>query len=122
VKFLIDKNASFRICSVLEAAGHEAVHVDSLNMATAEDVDILERARSDESVVISSDADFGALLAAQRATSPSVILTRTVSRLSGPDLARLILANLDAFVDALQEGVIVAIGTHGIRLRRLPLR
>jgi Domain of unknown function (DUF5615) len=45
VKFLIDNNISRRICSHLEAAGHEAVHVGALSMADADDGEILEHAR-----------------------------------------------------------------------------
>lgn len=122
MKFLIDKNVSYRICPHLEAAGHEAAHVDSLALAAAEDVEILEHARADAAVIVSADTDFGTLLAAQRAASPSVILTREVSTLPAAELAVLLLANLESVADALAAGAVVAIGRRGIRVRRLPLR
>lgn len=122
MKFLIDQNISHRLCPHLEAAGHDAVHVDSLSMAQAEDIEILEYARSASLVIISSDTDFGTLLAFQRATSPSVILTREVSTLAATDLANLLLSNLKAFSAALEKGAVVAIGRRGIRVRQLPLR
>jgi predicted nuclease of predicted toxin-antitoxin system len=104
VKFLIDNNISRRICPHIEAAGHEAVHVEALSMADADDDEILERARESGAVVVSSDTDFGVLLAFQRATSPSVILTREVSTLRPAGLADLIVANLPSFADALEKG------------------
>jgi predicted nuclease of predicted toxin-antitoxin system len=72
VRFLADKNISYRLCAVLDNAGHEAAHVDQFSLGAAEDAAILDFARSGEWVVVSSDTDFGTLLAAQRATTPSV--------------------------------------------------
>lgn len=43
MRFLLAKNVSSRPDSELEAAGHDAVHVDDLGMADADDVDILRR-------------------------------------------------------------------------------
>jgi len=122
VKFLVDQNLSTRLCTYLDDAGHEAVHVEELSLSMAEDVEILERARTDASVIISSDTDFGMLLAAQRASSPSVVLTREVSTLPASDLAKVLLMNLETFAADLEAGAIVAISPRGIRIRRLPLR
>jgi predicted nuclease of predicted toxin-antitoxin system len=83
VRFLLDNNVSYRLCPLLEAAGHEAVHVGSLSMAEAEDIDILEHARSTASVIISSDTDFGTLLAFQRATSRYIGLELLTERQCG---------------------------------------
>jgi predicted nuclease of predicted toxin-antitoxin system len=44
VKFLVDQNLSTRLCTHLDDAGHEAVHVEELALSMAEDVEILERA------------------------------------------------------------------------------
>jgi predicted nuclease of predicted toxin-antitoxin system len=90
-------------------------------MHEAEDVEIMECARSELRVIISSDTDFGMLLAAQRADAPSVILTRAVSAMPAAQLAQLLLANLDALRPALEAGAVVAVSPCGIRVRRLPL-
>lgn len=122
MRFLADKNISYRLCALLDSAGHESAHVDQFSLGAAEDAAILDFARSGEWVVVSSDTDFGTLLAAQRATTPSVILTREVSRLRADELARLLIVNLSAFDEALKTGAVVAISPRGIRVRRLPLR
>lgn len=122
MRFLLDKNISFRLCSSLDAHGHDAVHVDDLSLGDADDREILQRARQEERTLISSDTDFGALLAAERATTPSVILTREVSTLPSDELADLLHANLDAIAQPLEAGAVVAIGQGGVRVRLLPLR
>lgn len=94
MRFLLDENVSFRVGIELADQGHDAVHVDDLSMGEASHPEILERARDDGRVIISADADFGAYLAADRATEPSVILIREVSNLPSWELARLLLANL----------------------------
>jgi predicted nuclease of predicted toxin-antitoxin system len=116
------QDISYRLCALLDNAGHQAVHVDQFSLGAAEDVAILDFARSGKWVVVTSDTDFGTLLAAQRATAPSVILTREVSTLPVDDLARLLIVNLSAFDEALMTGAVVAISPRGIRVRRLPLR
>lgn len=122
MRFLVDKNISYRLCAFLANAGQEAAHVDRFSLGAAEDAAILDFARSGDWVVVSSDTDFGTLLAAQRVTTPSVILTREVSTLRTDDLARLLIVNLSAFDEALKTGAVVAISPYGIRIRRLPLR
>ena len=122
MRFLADKNISYRLCVLLDNAGHQAAHVDQFSLGAAEDAAIMDFARSGEWVIVSSDTDFGTLLAAQRATTPSVILTREVSTLRADDLARLLIVNLPAFDEVLKTGAVVAIGPRGIRVRRLPLR
>lgn len=122
MKFLVDKNTSFRLCRLLDDAGHEAKHVDDVGLGAALDDEILEFAAVDGSVIISSDTDFGTLLAFRRARTPSVILTREISTMAVPLLARLLLANLPSIAEALVEGAVVAIGPGGVRVRRLPLR
>lgn len=60
--------------------------MDSLALAAADDIEILEHARADAAVIVSADTDFGTLLGAQRATLPSVILTREVSTMPAAEL------------------------------------
>lgn len=91
-------------------------------MASADSVDILERARSDAAVIVSSDTDFGTLLAAQRATFPSVILTREVSTLPTVDLAELIIANLPVVAGCAGTWGDRGGRTEGTPRARLPLR
>lgn len=66
------------------------VHVDDLGLSDADDVVILTHAHEQDRVV-SSHTDFGGLLAAQRAVSPSVVqLTREIATLHAAGLGQLL--------------------------------
>ncbi len=58
----------------LTEAGHDAVHVADLGMSRAADMEILELADGDERAVVSTDTDFGTLLAMGNRQGPSVLL------------------------------------------------
>ncbi len=60
MKFLVDKNISYRLCGFLVEAGYEACHVDDLSMDAAPDERIRDVAASEGSSS-SSDTDFGTL-------------------------------------------------------------
>lgn len=122
MRLLLDKNLSHRLGPILEEHGHDVVHVDDVQLGAADDDVILQRARDDGRIVVSSDTDFGGLLAAQRATAPSVLLTRAIAMLRAPELAALVVSALDTAADALEAGAIVAVGRSDVRVRRLPLR
>lgn len=122
MKFLIDQNLSPLVATGLSEAGHDAVHVRSFGMETAEDSSVLDRARAEGRVVVSADTDFGTLLAMSGADRPSVILIRRSADRRAARLVQLLLANLTDVEQALGEGAIVAFDTDRIRIRPLPLR
>jgi predicted nuclease of predicted toxin-antitoxin system len=66
MRFLVDANLAPRVAARLEAAGHEAVHVDPVGLGTASDEVILSRAGDAGEVVLTADADFVASLTPQR--------------------------------------------------------
>ena len=76
---------------------------------------------ADERVIISSDTDFGALLARHDHEKPSFILLRHVNELTPVQQAGLLVANLDAIADELDAGAVVTFDRTRIRVRRLPI-
>lgn len=122
MRLLLDKNLSHRLAPILEEHGHDVVHVDDQQLGAADDDVILQWAHDERRVVVSSDTDFGGLLAAQRAAAPSVLLTRAIATLRAPESAMLVVAALDTAAEALNAGAIVAVGRSDVRVRRLPLR
>ncbi|NJL40420.1 MAG: DUF5615 family PIN-like protein [Leptolyngbyaceae cyanobacterium RM2_2_4] len=73
MKLLLDQGLPRSAAALLCDAGIETVHVSEIGMAEAEDAEIIQRARKEERVVATLDADFHTLLALDEATSPSVM-------------------------------------------------
>src|SRR5579872_3054081 len=76
MRFLADAGISPRTVDFLIQLGHEAVHVRTLGLQRAPDVELVDRARAHSSVVLTFDLDFGDILALGVLDKPSVILFR----------------------------------------------
>jgi hypothetical protein len=105
VRFLIDEMFSLGVAQQLRAAGHDAVHVREVDLAAAEDRDILRFAGAEERVTVTENAvDFLPLLddlVAEGAVVPAVViaLKSRLPRSAGALSARLV-AKLDAWAAA----------------------
>ena len=122
MKFLLDQNVSPALVGLLADADHLAEHVRDLGMREAPDDVVLAAARDAGAVLISSDTDFGELLARSNANGPSVILLRRQEGRRASKIASLIVANLEAVADDLASGAIVVLDDDRVRIRSLPLQ
>ncbi len=122
MKFLLDQNASPALVGLLAEADHVAEHVRDLGMSEAPDDEVLAAAKNAGAVLISSDTDFGELLARSNAAEPSVILLRRQEGRRASEITALILANLDAVADDLDAGAFVVLDDDRVRIRSLPFR
>lgn len=122
MRFLLDQNQSPLLVGLLAAAGHDAVHVRDVAMATAIDREILSFALEQQRVVVSADTDFGELLARSNASGPSILLFRRQGQRRASDVATLLLANLDALIEDLDAGAVVVFDADRVRVRRLPIQ
>lgn len=120
MRLLLDNNLSPRLTPLLEAAGHDVVHVRDLGLAAAPDSDVLQRARDEQRVLISADTDFGTLLARTGDTGPSVVLLRQTQGRRAAQLAALLTANLPQLETDLAAGAVVVIRDDNLRIRHLP--
>lgn len=120
MKLLLDMNLSPTWVSVLNAAGHEAVHWSDVGEAGASDKLILTWAKARKYVVLSHDLDFGAILAATAADAPSVLQLRFAD-LSPEHATRLVLDVLKTFAPHLHDGALVSVDEARSRVRVLPL-
>ncbi len=73
MKFLADMGISPRTVEFLRSLKHEAVHLSEEGLERLPDTAILEKARRDRQVLLTSDLDFAELVAASEAKLPSVI-------------------------------------------------
>ncbi|HET8642200.1 MAG TPA: DUF5615 family PIN-like protein [Pseudonocardiaceae bacterium] len=120
MKLLIDANLSPRVAAALRHAGYQACHVIDIDLACASDAEILALAAEHECVIVSSDSDFGAILARQRRTTPSFVLLRHLNELNPEEQAALLLANLPVLAEPLTVGAVATVLRDRIRLRPLP--
>lgn len=120
MRLLVDANLSPRVARRLPDNGHDVVHVFDIGLRSATDPVILARADEAERVIVSSDRDFGALLARHERATPSLVLLRHSNDLRPDQQADLLIAGLPTGEDELGAGAVVTFARRRIRVRRLP--
>ena len=121
MKFLIDMNVSPSWVDFLIESGFEAVHWSDVGAGHAHDREVMRWAVDHGHVLITSDLDFGAILAATRGRGPSVLQLRS-DLLSPNSIGPLVLAAIEEAREELAQGALVSIDPGRARLRLLPLR
>jgi len=121
LRFLIDNALSPGMAEGLRKAGHDAIHVRDLGLASATDHEILIKALAEERIIVSADTDFGTLLALSDLAKPSFILFRRTDKRPVSLLMHL-LANLSQTEKDLNKGAVVVFEDNRIRIRSLPIR
>jgi predicted nuclease of predicted toxin-antitoxin system len=120
MKLLLDQGLPRTTVKHLQALGIAAEHVGDLGMAAATDEAILIAARVRTAVVVTLDADFHALLARSRATTPSVVRVR-VEGLKAAELATLLSQVVTIAAAELEAGAAASVTAHRVRVRLLPI-
>ena len=120
MKLLLDPGLPLSAAALLRDAGIDTIHVGEIGMSQAEDAEIIQKARVEERVVVTLDADFHTLLALNEAASPSVIRVR-IERLRAQALTDLLLMVIAECQEDLEQGAAIAVEPNRIRIRRLPL-
>ena len=121
MKLVVDMNLSPDWVSVLRQAGHTATHWSCVGSPRATDREILTWARQREHVVFTHDLDFGAILAATDADSPSVLQVRTQDP-TPAHCDRLVVDALKRHGNALTTGALVSVDENRARVHLLPLK
>lgn len=120
LRLLVDMNLSPMWVEVLRESGIEAAHWYQIGAANAPDSELFAWARDNGYVVFTHDLDFGALLAATHAESPSVFQIRT-DDVSPDALAPRAIDLLRRFTPQLSAGALIVVDEMRERIRILPL-
>lgn len=120
MRFLVDADVPERICPDLQAAGHDAVHIDEIGLTGGDDHALIMRARDQRRVILSRNKDLEGQLRAAEASDPSLILIDDDWSPS-ENLATLVLGALTPVLrDVIGAGAIVLINREETSFR--PLR
>lgn len=120
MKILIDMNLSPVWVQKFEGWGINSVHWSNVGDIRATDQTIMTYAANNGYIVFTHDLDFGSLLAATQAESPSVIQVRIQDLLPNA-IASVVFAALNQCADELAQGALVTVDVVRSRVRILPL-
>ena len=120
MKILVDMNLSPRWVEFLTSAGFECSHWSQIGRMDAHDHELMRWAVEHDHVILTSDLDFGAILAATKGRGPSVLQLR--SDLLTPEAMGSVVASTLKYTEAeLKSGALVSLDAVRARLRVLPL-
>jgi len=120
MKIVIDMNLSPAWVAVLEQDGHHPIHWSSIGSPSAKDSEIMRWALEEGYIVFTHDLDFGHILAATAADSPSVLQIRTQDP-TPEHCSSIVLTALTRQSSALKSGALVSLDMKRERMRLLPL-
>ncbi len=120
MKLLLDQGLPRGAADLLRESGVDTIHTGEIGYATAQDVEIVERARIENRVVVTLDADFHSLLALSGASDPSVVRIR-MEGLKAIALTRLLQRIMAEWSEELELGALLTVQSDRIRVHRLPI-
>lgn len=120
MKFLLDMGISPRTGEFLKSKGHEAIHLLEEGLHRLPDPEILRKAFSEGSIILTHDLDFADLVAASGTILPSVVLFRLVS-MRPESVNRHLEMVLEQHGQTLEDGAVVSVTERRIRIRSLPI-
>jgi predicted nuclease of predicted toxin-antitoxin system len=119
-RLLLDQGLPRSTGRLLAAGGWDVVHASEIGLGHADDSEILHRARAEQRVCVTLDADFHALLATSGERGPSVVRVRKEGLDAGA-LAAPMEAVWPGIQEALGAGAMVTVTDRAVRVRRLPI-
>ncbi|MBM3860101.1 MAG: hypothetical protein FJ395_10665 [Verrucomicrobia bacterium] len=115
MRFLVDAHLPPRLCGVLQAAGHEAVHTRQLPAYNATTDDVINAfSVAEHRVVITKDTDFF-YSHLQRGEPWKLLLIRT-GNIRTRDLTALVERHLPAIIAALQNNSLVELDPQSVQV------
>jgi predicted nuclease of predicted toxin-antitoxin system len=120
MKFLANMGISPDTVKFLREEGHRATHLHEEGLDRMADADILAKARQEGAIVLTSDLDFGELLAASGDALPSVVIFR-LANMRPENVNRYLREILTHHHADLEKGALLSVNEARVRARVLPI-
>lgn len=120
MRLLVDEALQDAVAHRLAESGHDVTHVRLLGLAGRTDDEVMALALQEARVLVTTDTDFGTILALTGAAGPSVLLLRGVSD-SVTGRVAAIIDVLPRVEYELSQGAVVVIEEDRYRIRYLPI-
>jgi len=120
LRFLLDMGISQSVASWLKSCGHDAVHLNDQNLYKLKDISIIEKAIDEKRIILTTDMDFGQLLAFYNPQQASVIQFRT-SIFTPANIREKLELLFEEFSGQLDGSFIITIEDNRTRFRKLPI-
>jgi len=116
MRLLADEGVEVQIVEALRGASHEVAYIAELAPGITDD-EVMEEARRTESILLTTDRDFGDLVYRQHRATCGVVLLR-LAGLPSERKAPAVLATIEQHADEL-PGCFTVVTPKTVRLRRL---
>ena len=120
MRFLLDMGIAQSIASWLKSEGHDAMHLNDEDLYKLPDISIIEKALNEKRIIVTTDMDFGQLLAFNKSHKVSVIQFRT-SAFTPLNIRNKLELLFEEFSNQLDEDFIITIEDNRTRFRKLPI-
>jgi predicted nuclease of predicted toxin-antitoxin system len=121
MRFVVDMNLSPEWVGYLRQRGHDAVHWSDIGAANATDAELAAWAGTNDRIVLTSDLDFGAMLALSGLSNPSVVQIRAAATLPR-HVGTWVVSAFEQGESDLLAGALLTVEPGQSRLRLLPIR
>lgn len=120
MRLLVDEALQDAVAHRLATAGHDTTHVRVLGRSGHTDDEVMALAIADNRILVTTDTDFGTILALTGAAGPSVLVLRGISD-AVDERVDALLGVLPRAERVLSEGAVVVIEPDRYRIRHLPI-
>ncbi len=121
LRFLLDMGIAQSVSAWLKGLGHDAVHLNDEGLFKLPDYFILKKAIEEDRIILTTDMDFGQLLAFNRELLASVIQFRT-STFTPTDIRAKLELFFQDFSHQPDDKFIITFEDNRMRYRKLPYK
>jgi predicted nuclease of predicted toxin-antitoxin system len=112
---------SYQVAQWLNSVGHDAIHISNEGHHTLDDHLIVEKAITENRIILTADMDFGQILAFTKSSLVSVIQFRLFDLSPTNIISKLNIVFNNFTTEMTADPVIITIQQNKIRIKKLPL-